>query len=96
MQRIDGVQSARVRLNEGMTIVELKTGNTVTLAKLRQVIKDNGFVSKEALVIARGSVIGGPGAPVFEVGGTREHLVPSGPAEQRGDAWQLSVAPTPK
>jgi hypothetical protein len=95
-QKIDGVQTVRVSLNEGLTVLELKPGNTVTLAKLRQVIKNNGFVSKEALVIARGSMIGGAGAPVFEVSGTRERLTPTGQAEQRGDVWHLSVGPPPK
>ena len=54
MQKVDGVQSVRVSLNDGITILELKPGNAVTIAKLRQIIKNNGFVSQEAHVIARG------------------------------------------
>ena len=54
MQKVDGVQSVRVSLNDGLTILDLKAGNAVTLAKLRQIIKNNGFVSKEATAVARG------------------------------------------
>ena len=53
MQKVDGVQSVRVSLNDGLTILDLKAGNAVTLAKLRQIIKNNGFVSKEATAVAR-------------------------------------------
>ena len=53
MQKVDGVQSVRVSLNDGLTILDLKPGNAVTIARLRQIVKNNGFVSKEAGVIAR-------------------------------------------
>ena len=56
MQKVDGVQSVKVSLNDGLTILDLKPDNAVTLAKLRQVIKNNGFVSKEAQIVARGSI----------------------------------------
>lgn len=96
MQKIDGVQSVKISLNDGLTILDLKPDNVVTLAKLRQVIKDNGFVAKEAQIVARGTVTGGSGAPGFEVSGTRERLVPIGQAQQAGDAWRVSVGPAPK
>jgi hypothetical protein len=86
------VQNVRVSLNDGLTILDLKPDNTVTLSKLRQVIRNNGFVSKEAQIVARGSTTGGSGAAVFEVSGTRERLVPNGQAQQTGEMWRLSVA----
>ena len=86
----------RVSLNDGLTILDLKPGNTVTLAKIRQIIKNNGFVSKEAQVVARGSTAGGEGSPAFAVSGTGERLVLTAPARQIGDDWQLSVAPPTK
>ena len=63
MQKIAGVQSVKVSLNDGLTILDLKPDNTVTLAKLRQVIKDNGFVPKEAQIVARGSTAVADGRP---------------------------------
>jgi copper chaperone CopZ len=96
MQRVDGVQSVTVSLKDGLTILDLKPDNTVSLAKLRQVIKNNGFVSKEAQIVARGSTTGGGGAAGFEVSGTRERLVPIGQAQQTGEMWRMSIAAAPK
>src|SRR5262245_25158348 len=39
MQKLDGVQTVKVSLKDGLTILDLKPDNTLTLAKLRQVIK---------------------------------------------------------
>jgi copper chaperone CopZ len=92
MQKVDGVQSVKVSLKDGLTILDLKPDNTVTLAKLRQVIKNNGFVPKEAQIVARGSATMADGHPVFDVSGSRERLVLAAPGRQTGDDWQLSVA----
>lgn len=43
-------------LNDGLTVLDLRVGNTITLAQLRKVLKDNGFVSKEAHISARSTV----------------------------------------
>ena len=92
MQKVDGVQTVRVSLNEGLTILDLKPGNAVTLAKLRQTIKNNGFVSKEASVVARGST---NGQREFIVSGTNEHLLLAVPPQQVAEDWRLMV-PAPK
>jgi hypothetical protein len=93
MQKVDGIQTVRVSLKDGLTILDLKPGNGVTLAKLRQIIKNNGFVSKEATVIASGHP---DGSSAFVVAGTDERLPVSAPAKAQGGDWRLSVAaPTP-
>ena len=93
MQKVDGVQTVRVSLKEGLTIVDLKPGNAVTLAKLRQTIKNNGFVSKEASVVARGST---NGQRELIVSGTNEQLLLAVPPQQVAEDWRLMVpAPQP-
>jgi copper chaperone CopZ len=93
MQKVDGVETARVRLNDGLTILDLKPGNTVTLAKIRQIIKNAGFMSKEAAVTARGTL---NVQQVFVVSGTNEQLVPSSSPQQVADEWRFTVsAPKP-
>ena len=77
MQKVDGVQEVKVSLKEGLTVLDLKPANRVTLAKLREVIKNNGFVSKEALITAAG-IQSPTGAALFEVSGTGERLSVSG------------------
>jgi hypothetical protein len=96
MKKVDGVQTVRVSLNDGLTILDLNPGNVVTLAKLRQLIKNNGFVPKEAQIVARGSTSLAEGQQVFEVSGTKEQVVLATPAHQIGDDWHLSVDPPSK
>ncbi len=96
MQKVQGVENVRVSLKDGLTILELKPGNTITLATLRQVIKNNGFVSKEARVTARGAVLSTGGRIVFDTSGTRERLEPEEKPLQAGapDEWRFVVAAT--
>lgn len=88
MQKVDGIKSVAVSLNEGVTVLELREGNTVTLAELRTVIKDNGLVSKDANVVARGALVG----DLFEVRFSRErHRVRGRLAKLASDRWTLVV-----
>ena len=89
MKKVPAVTQVRVSLKDGVTVVDLKPGNTVTLAELRQIIKNNGFVAKEASVVARGAA-NGPRA--FVVGGTNEQLTLSAPPQQSAEDWRFTVA----
>ena|SRR5437867_10038117 len=90
MQKLDGVQNVQVSLNDGLTILDLKAGNAITMVKLRQVIKNNGFVAKEAAVIAGGE----PRTDrLFVVGGTNEELMLSTAPQRVDGAWRLRVSP---
>ena len=56
------------------------------LARLRTVITNNGFVSKDAFVTARGAIAG----TTFEAGGTGEQLpLTKPPVSREADTWQL-------
>ena len=89
MQKVDGVQSVRVSLNEGLTTLDLKPGNAVTLARIRQVIKNNGFVSTEANIVARGSA---NNPQTFMVSGTNEQLTLSATPQEVSEGWRMSVS----
>jgi hypothetical protein len=93
MKKVSAVAQVRVSLNEGLTVVDLKPGNSLTLANLRQIIKHNGFVSKEATVVARGTVVD---QGTFVVSGTDERLTLSAAPERSGDEWRLAVRPPEK
>ena len=86
MQKVEGIQDVRVSLKDGLTVLELSPHNKVTLAQLRTVIKNNGFVSKETQITARGSVSG----DAFEVSGTGERLPFTQKPIVSGDRWQFS------
>ena len=89
MRKVEGVTHVEVSLKQGQTRLELQPENKVTVEQLRTIIKNNGFVSKEAHIIARGRIIDS----TFEVAGTREILALSGkPAALADGRWQFTVA----
>ena len=90
MQKVDGVENVRVSLNDGLTILDLKPGNVVTLARLRQIIKNSGFVSKDASLLARGTT---KGERAFVVSGTNEEVALTATPQRVGEYWRLTVPP---
>ena len=87
MKNVPAVAQVRVSLKDGSTVLDLKPANTVTLAQLRQIIKNNGFVSKDVAAVARGTIA----EATFVVSGTNERLPLAAPAEPIGDAWRLTT-----
>lgn len=82
-QKIDGVDSVKVTLNDGRAIVTFKPLNKVTLAQIRAVIEKNGFTPKAATMSAIADVVAGPsGQPQLRLSGTNETFpVSSGTGE---------------
>jgi hypothetical protein len=72
MRKVPGVTAVRVSLNEGLTVLDFNQGNTVTLVQLRTILKNSGFVSREARLEAIGSVTADGQGLVFTVSGTGE------------------------
>lgn len=89
MKKNAAVAQVRVSLKEGLTILDLKPGNAATVAELRQIIKNNGFVSKDVTATAHGMV--SADQREFVVGGTNEHLALSSPPQRSGDDWLIAV-----
>ena len=54
MNRIPGVQTVEVSLKSATTTIELADGNTLTLDRLREIIKKNGFQPGQARITATG------------------------------------------
>jgi hypothetical protein len=88
MQKVPGVTGVRVSLNEGLTVIDLTPENTVTLARLRQVIRNNGFVTRSAQITARGIVTTVGNTLTFEMSGSRERL-----AVEPGDIVRARTEP---
>lgn len=47
LERLDGVESVTVSLEEGVAVVRLTDENEVSVATVRQVVRDNGFSPKQ-------------------------------------------------
>ena len=72
MRKIPASRPFGVSLNEGLTVLDLKEGNTVTLAQLRTVLKNSGFVSREARIEGRGVVSAKASELLLTLSGTNE------------------------
>ena len=94
MKKNAAVAQVRVSLEDGLTILDLKPDNRVTIAGLRQIIKNNGFVSREVTAVARGVV--SADQKRFAVSGTNEDLPLSAPPQRSGDDWLIALGPPDK
>ena len=61
-----------VSLNEGYAEITLVPDNGVTVERVRQVIRKNGFTPREAHVRVRGTALSRGGTLVFDVSGSGE------------------------
>ena len=67
ISRLPDVESVDVSLRRAAADVRLEPGNTITLAQLRKLVKDNGFTSGNITVTATGVLIERDGAPALDV-----------------------------
>ena len=70
VRKLDGVESVEVSLERGQASIRLRPGNRVTLARLRQLVKNNAFNSREAAVTVIGELKQDATGPVLAVTGT--------------------------
>ena len=54
IEKIEGVTSVSVSLNEGMTTIQFAASNSVRIEQIREVIRKNGFTPKEAEIKVAG------------------------------------------
>jgi hypothetical protein len=66
-----GVEAVDVSLERATADIRLRPGNAISLPQVRQIIKDNGFTSKEATVSVAGTLIERGGKPALDVSGTK-------------------------
>jgi copper chaperone CopZ len=55
--KIDGVQSVNVSLKDGIARIRFAPANRVSVAKIRDAIRSNGFTARDAEISVAGSVI---------------------------------------
>ncbi len=54
--KIEGVRSVKVSLKEGVATIQFAPANRVTLARIREAIRSNGFTPREAELTVAGSL----------------------------------------
>lgn len=67
IKKLDGVESVDVSLEKASADIRLKPDNRITLPQLRQIIKNNGYPTKDAQVTARGRIVERNGMPVLDL-----------------------------
>lgn len=72
MEKLPGVESASVSLNEGRTVIQLRPGNEITMAQIRESIQRNGFTPRDAVIKAQATVIATGDKLQLKISGTNE------------------------
>lgn len=92
--RIEGVQNVDVSLNEGLAVVTFAPDNTVSVAQIRRVIRENGFTPKEAVVRFRGRLERAGGGWRLSIPGTDVPFVLAGDSLASASAGAAEVEGT--
>ena len=75
VRKIPGVEAVDVSLTRAVAEIRLAAGNTVTLAQLRQLVKNSGFNSPEAAVTVAGQLSSRGSSSVLTITGTNVVLL---------------------
>jgi copper chaperone CopZ len=73
--KIEGVQSVKVSLKEGVATIQLAPSNRVTVFRIRDAIRSNGFTAREAEIRIAGSLVHRGDTLALIVPGTDEVFV---------------------
>ena len=65
--KIAGIESTEVSLTNATADIRLKPDNRITLPQLREVLRKNGFPTRDAQVSARGKAVERDGKRVFDL-----------------------------
>ena len=75
VSKIDGVRSVRVSLKDGVATIQFAPGNRVTVARIREAIRSNGFTAREAELRVEGTLVRRGDTLALIVPGTDELFV---------------------
>ena len=70
--KIEGVRSVKVSLKDGIATIQFAPANRVTLSKIRDAIRSNGFTAREAEVRVAGMLVQRGDALTLVVPGTED------------------------
>jgi copper chaperone CopZ len=92
LQKIQGVESVEVSLNQGLASMKLKPGNAIAPRQVWDTIKRNGYTVKDTRVVAHGEVVEEGGKPRLKLSGSSQayDLAGGGAASHRGRTVTIS------
>ena len=65
--KLPGIESADVSLDKASADIRLKADNRITMPQLRELLKKNGYPTRDAQVAARGRIVDANGRLVFDL-----------------------------
>jgi copper chaperone CopZ len=65
--KLPGVESAEVSLDKASADIHLKADNNITMPQLREVLKKNGYPTRDAQIEARGKIVDAGGTLTFDL-----------------------------
>ena len=89
IKKVNGVDSVKVSLNEGVADIKLKDGNKVTVEQIRGIIRKNGFTPKESQARVAGNVVERNGQPALAVTGLDQVYLLADAPDAKGKVEQL-------
>lgn len=72
MKKIDGVEAAKVSLNQGLATIRLKPGNSLRMDQIRRAVTEQGFTARDAKVTAVGELTAADRKSEFRVLGSND------------------------
>jgi copper chaperone CopZ len=91
VRKVDGVESVEVSLERASADIRLRPANRVTMAQLRQIIKNNGFSAKDASVTVAGALVERGGKPALSVTGLDAVWLLTSPGAENNGAYLEAV-----
>ena len=73
--KVEGVRHVDISLEEGSVTLALAPGNHLTLRRVREIVRKNGFTPQAASVEVKGTATEREGRPALAVSGTDEVLL---------------------
>ena len=94
--KMAGIESAEVSLTTAMADIRLKPENRITMAQLRDVLKKNGYPTRDAQIEARGKIVERGGRRAFDLlnGSTMELVEGAAAAAQLPTSQVVEVTAT--
>jgi hypothetical protein len=89
IEKLPGVDSATVSLNEGRAIIRLLPGNTLTMAQILRSVTRNGFTPRQATITAAADVTMTHDTVRLRISGTSDVFVLAGSWRAPGPPQQL-------
>jgi len=93
LKAVPGVESVEVSLENGLAVVKMKPGNSVSFKQLNEAISKSGFTMKDSVATVAGTVGESNGKAVLRVSGSNDvlTLIPDGSAQSAAPVTGKSV-----